>query len=291
MKERKKYKGTVTYTKLDKEIKRDCIKAKDIWANKKCEKIEGLSKGLETKEMFKEIKDFTNKGSKTGGCIKSKDGKILFETEKILARWTEYVEELFYESRLRGPEIIKSEVENCLKQMASGKAPGIDNISSEALQALDESGIETLTELCNEMYSASYVPADLRTSVFIVLPKKKPRAVECAEFRTISLICHTLKLLLTMILRRISDKINREVGDEQAGFRKNSSTREGIFNLKMIVEKYIETQKDIYACFIDFSKAFDTVNHEKLIKCLKTTDMIKVTLLSLQTFVGNKIPK
>ena len=86
------------------------------------------------------------------------------------------VEELFYESRpdnpvqigLRGPEIIKSEVENCLKQMASGKAPGIDNISSEALQALDESEIETLTELCNEMDSAPYVPADLRTSVFIV---------------------------------------------------------------------------------------------------------------------------
>ena len=133
--------------------------------------------------MFKEIKDFTNKGSETGGCIKSKDKKNLFEKEKILARWTEYVEELFYESRpdnpvqigLRGPEIIKSEVENCLKQMASGKAPGIDNISSEALQALDESGIETLSELCNEMYSASYVPADLRTSVFIVLPKKKKK--------------------------------------------------------------------------------------------------------------------
>ena len=65
----------------------------------------------------------------------------------------------------------------------------------------------------------------------------------------------------------------REVGDEQAGFRKNSGTREGIFNLKMIVEKYIETQKDIYACFIDYSKAFDTVNHEKLIECLKTTDI------------------
>ena len=119
------------------------------------------------------------------------------------------------------------------------------------------------------MYSASYVPADLRTSVFIALPKKKEtRAVECAEFRTISLMCHTLKLLLTIILRRISDKINREVGDEQAGFRKNSGTRERIFNLKMIVEKYIETQTDIYACFLDYSKAFDTVNHEKLIECL-----------------------
>ena len=106
------------------------------------------------------------------------DPLFLFETEKNLATWTEYVEELFYESRpdnpvligLKGPEIIKSEVENCLKQIASGKAPGIDNISSEGLQALDESGIGTLTEL---LYSASYVPADIRTSVFIVLPKKK----------------------------------------------------------------------------------------------------------------------
>ena len=78
-----------------------------------------------------------------------------------MARWTEYVQELFFESRpdnpvqigLRETEIIKSEVENCLKQMAIGKAPGIDNILSEILQALDESGIEILTELYNEMYS------------------------------------------------------------------------------------------------------------------------------------------
>ena len=111
--------------------KETALRQKRYGQTKKCEKIEGLSKGLETKEMFKEIKDVTNKGSETGGCIKSKDGKILFETEKILARWTEYVEELIYESRpdnpvqigLRGPEIIKSEVENCLKQMASRKAP------------------------------------------------------------------------------------------------------------------------------------------------------------------------
>ena len=88
-----------------------------------------------------------------------------------------------------------------------------------------------------------------------------------------SLMCHTLKLLLTIIFRRISDKVNREEGDEQAGFRKNRVTRDGIFNQKMIVVKYIETQKDIYACFIDYSKAFDTVIHEKLIECLKTTDI------------------
>jgi len=156
--------------------------------------------------------------------------------------------------------------------MACGKAAGIDGITTEALQALDEFGIRKLTELCNKMYKHASIPQDLRTSIFIVIPKK-PRALDCSDFRTISLMCHTLKLLLTVILKRISEKINRNVSEEQAGFRKNSGTREGIFNIKIIIEKYLEMGKDIFACFIDYSKAFDTVNHEKLIDCLKTIDI------------------
>ena len=118
----------------------------------------------------------------------------------------------------------------------------------------------------------AHIPEDLKTSIFIVLPKK-PRAVECSDFRTISLMCHTLKLLLTIILRRTSNKINNEDSEEQAGFRKYSGTRDGIFNIKIIVEKYIEMQKDVFACFIDYSKAFDTVKHEQLISCLRKTDI------------------
>ena len=68
---------------------------------------------------------------------------------------------------------------------------------------------------------------------------------------------HTLNLLLTVILKRI-----KEVGCGQAGFRKNSETREAIFYLKVTTEKYLEMGKELYACFIDYPKAFDTVNHE-----------------------------
>ena len=122
------------------------------------------------------------------------------------------------------------------------------------------------------MYRSAEIPEDLRTSIFIVLPKK-PRATECSDHRTISLMCHTLKLLLLIILKRITNKINVNVGPEQAGFRKDSGTREGIFNLRLITEKYLEKQKDIYACFIDYSKAFDTVKHQEFLQCLKTTDI------------------
>ena len=146
-----------------------------------------------------------------------------------------------------------------------GKSSGIDDISTEMLQALDEFGIDTLTSICNEMYTTVYILEDLKTSVFILLPKKKQKAVECSDKRTISFMYHTLKLLLTVILKRITNKIDIEVGCEQAGFRKNSGTREDIFCLKVITNKYLEMGKELYACFVDYSKAFDTVNHEQLI--------------------------
>ena len=280
MTERKSKKGTDAYKILDEKIKKKCKEAKQEWANNKCAKIEQLANKNQTKRMFDEIKQFHGKRFSSSGCIKDKNGDVLFEVDKIIDRWKEYIEDLFYDNRadnpiqdyLQGPKIVKSEIESALKQMSKGKAVGVDNISAEALQALGDFGIEKLTELCNDMYKSAYIPEDLRTSIFIALPKK-PGATECSDHRTISLMCHVLKLLLIIILRRISDKINKNVGPEQAGFRKESGTREGIFNLRMLIEKYLEKQKDVFACFIDYSKAFDTVKHHELIKSLQSTDI------------------
>ena len=156
--------------------------------------------------------------------------------------------------------------------MSKGKSSGIDDISIKMLQAPAEFGKDTVTLFCNEIYTTVYIPEDLKTSVFIFLPKKQ-KAVECSDYGTISLMCHTLKLLLTVILKRITNKIDIEVGCEQAGFRKNSGTREAIVCLKVITEKYFEMGKELYACFIDYSKAFDTVNHEQLISSLSGTEV------------------
>ena len=115
-----------------------------------------------------------------------------------------------------------------LQQTKKGKAMGIDNIPTESLQALGVFGTKQLTKICNQMYRSAEIPEDLRTSIFIVLPKK-PRATECSDHRTISLICHSLKLHFLIILKRITNKINVNVGPEQAGFRKDSGTRDGNF--------------------------------------------------------------
>ena len=80
---------------------------------------------------------------------------------------------------------------------------------------------------------------------------------------------HVTKNLLKIILHRNSTVIDREIGENQSGFRKGKGTREGIYNLRTINERYLEKQKDVYICFIDYEKAFDRVNHDKLIEKLK----------------------
>ena len=75
------------------------------------------------------------------------------------------------------------------------------------LQALDEIGIDKITELCNKIYDTGYIPDDMRKSTFIPIPKKA-KAVNCTDFRTISLMSHVTKMLLKIILHRISTVID-----------------------------------------------------------------------------------
>ena len=185
---------------------------------------------------------------------------------------------------------MEEEVERCLNRMKSGKAQGIDGITADMLKALGEFGVSTLTQMCNKMYETAYLPEDLRTSIFILLPKK-PKAIECSDFRTISLMCHILKLLLSIIMRRISNHIDSEISEEQAGFKKNSGTREAIFNLKMIAEKHLEKQKDLFICFIDYSKAFDSVNHKTLIDTLQNIGIDENDVAIISRLYWNQITR
>ena len=90
-----------------------------------------------------------------------------------------------------------------------------------------------------------------------------------ANYRTISMTSHASKILLKVIMKRMENKLEEEVSNTQAGFRKNRGTRDHIFNLMMIIQKYREVNTDIHTCFIDYSKAFDCVRREILWQTLQ----------------------
>ena len=84
-----------------------------------------------------------------------------------------------------------------------------------------------------------------------------------------ALISHASKVMLKILQTRLQQYMNRELSDVQAGFRKSRGTRDQIANIRWIIEKARDFQKNIYFCFIEYAKAFDCVDHSKLWKTLK----------------------
>ena len=97
-------------------------------------------------------------------------------------------------------------------------------------------------------------PQDWKRSFFIPIPKKA-NAKECSNYLTIALVSHTSKGMLKILQAWVQQYVNRELPDVQAGFRKGRGTRDQIANIRWIIEKAKEFQKNIYFCFIDYAKA------------------------------------
>ena len=98
---------------------------------------------------------------------------------------------------------------------------------------------------------------------------KERQAKEYSNYHTIVLSSHANKVMLIILQARLQQYRNWELSDVQAGFRKGRGTRDQIVNIHWIIEKTREFQKNIYFCFIDYAKAFDCVDHNKLWKILK----------------------
>ena len=98
---------------------------------------------------------------------------------------------------------------------------------------------------------------------------KKGNAKEYSNYHTITLISKASKVMLKILQVRLQPYMNHELPDDQAGFRKGRGTRDQIVNIRWIMEKEREFQKNIYFCFLDYAKAFDCMDHNKLWEILK----------------------
>ena len=123
--------------------------------------------------------------------------------------------------------------------------------------------MKVLQSICKLIWKIQQWQRDWKKSVFTPI-HKKGNAKECSNYHTIALISHTSKVILKILQTRLQQYVNRELPDVQAGFRKGRGTRDEIANIRWIMEKAREFQKNIYFCFIDYAKAFDCVDHNKL---------------------------
>ena len=143
------------------------------------------------------------------------------------------------------------------------KASGGDGTPVELFQILKDDAVKVLHSICQQIWKTQHWPHDWKRSVFIPIPRKG-NAKDFSNYHTIVLISHASKVMLKILQARLQQYVNCGFPDVQAGFRKGRGTRVQIANIQWIIKKAREFQKNIYCCFIDYTKAFNCVDHNKL---------------------------
>ena len=166
------------------------------------------------------------------------------------------------------PGILESEVKRALESITTNKASGGDGIPAELFQILKDDAVKVLHAVCQQIWKTQQWPQDWKRSVFIPIPKKDS-AKECSNYCTIALISHASKVMLKILQARLQQYGNCEFPYVQAGFRKGRGRRDQIASICLIIEKAREFKINIYFCFIDYAKAFDCVDHNKLWKIIQ----------------------
>ena len=165
------------------------------------------------------------------------------------------------------PDILEWEVKWTLASIAMNKAGGDDGIPVELFQILKDDAVKVLHSICQQIWKTWQWTQAWKRSVFIPIPKKG-NAKECSNYCTIALISYASKVMLKILQARLQQYVNRQLPDVPAGSKKGRGTRDQLPTSAGSLKKQ-EFQKNIYFCFIDYSRAFDCVDHNKLWKILK----------------------
>ena len=217
-----------------------------------------------TRDLFKKIRDTEGTFQPKIGTIKDRNGMDLTEAEDIKKKWQEYTEKLFKKDLHNPdnhdgvithlePDILKCEVKWALKGITTNKASGGDGIPVELFQNLKDDAVQVLHSVYQQIWKTQQRLQDWKRPVFIQIPKKG-NAKECSNYCTLALISHASKVMLKILQARLQQYVNHELPDVQAGFRKGRGTRDQIANIRWMLEKAREFQRNIYFCVIDCAK-------------------------------------
>ena len=159
-------------------------------------------------------------------------------------------------------------MEAAVQSLKKGKSAGVDNIPAELTQAGGEDVITSLPTTCDKIWQTGEWPTPWTQSLVTTLPEKG-NLQQCQNCRTISLISYQSEVMQRIILNRLKPQAEKIIVEGQAGFKAGKNTTERVFNLRILCEKYLQHQQDLYHVFINFKKAFDRVWHAALWATMK----------------------
>lgn len=278
----------------EKRAERDCRKElkeslrldrEKLWERRAEELDTEWNKG-NTRGAYQLLRFYSGKLKKTSSIVVDEEGKLVLGEEantvwkkyfeKLLNRPSPTVPPLQHHNRARykisDDEPTEEEVENEVRKMKNGKAPGDDGIPTEALKHLPASGKKALHKIMVNIWREGRIPDSWRDA--IILPLHKKGTVTSVEnYRGISLLRTTFKLLERIILRRIINAREETAREEQCGFRPGRGTRDQIFTLRRIIEMHHESAQPLHVAFLDFASAFDSPTRDRLFEAIHADGM------------------
>ena len=266
------------YSTLDKDVKRKTKADKRTFIENLADEAETAAQMQNMATLYKITKALAGRFKNCDIPMKDADGVVITSVEEQTQLWKTHFETILNKEAPREVEDIPeryedllvnmdpptaNEVKSAIDNMKSGKAPGADGVSAEMLKAGGGVITETFPEIFKEIWEEEEIPVDWKTGLIVKLPKKGNLS-HCKNWRGITLLSITSKVFSRVILNRISTALDPMLRKEQAGFRKGRSCGEHIFTLRQILEQCQEWKTPCYVNFIDFEKAFDSIQRESL---------------------------
>lgn len=238
--------------------------------------------------LYRAIKEIVGPSKKSLNIIEDMHGNCLKNKKQQLTRWKDHFNELLNQNaevnldelqiNLQTTQPVNdlvtsdeppsiAEIISALGQLKNNKAPGDDLITTELLKGGEEVSINILHSLFTKVWTEKTLPKDWKHSTVVPIHKKGSKR-KCDNYRGISLLNVTSKLLSRIIYNRILPLIESCIDDTQCGFRGSRSTIDMIFAARQLVEKTLEQNTSLCIAFVDISKAFDSVNRAALFKIL-----------------------
>lgn len=283
----------------NKVIKKNKIK----WLDDKMNEIEEESKNINSKKFYQKIKEQRKpKGPGIKG-LKNKHGKAVESSEEAIMTWEEHFKEVLQDPVEQKYNVIENEndinietptleeIKELIKRGKNGKATGSDSINSELIKYGIEKIHKEVHNLIIEIWNNEQMPTEWNSGVIVTIHKKGDKT-SCKNYRGITLLNTTYKILTSMIQKRLLYYTKNIVGDYQCGFVRNKSTVDAIHILKQITEKTYEYKIDVEMLFIDFKQAFDKIKRDQLLAAMaefkipaKIRRLVQMTLSNTTAFV------
>jgi len=192
---------------------------------------------------------------------------LVADSHIFVARWRNYFSQLFNVHGVKDvgqseihtaeplvPEPSASEVELAIDKLKSYKSPGIDQIPAEMIKAGCRTICLEIHKLVTSIWKREKLPEEWKESIIVPIHKKGDKT-GCSNYRGISLLSTTYKILSNILLSRLIPYAKEIIGDLQCAFRRNRSTIDHIFCIRQILEKKWEYNEEVHHLFIDFKKA------------------------------------